>query len=82
MKKRIVWSSQNFSSSNFKSCILLALFGIFLMPLAGHAAEEAMVKTSSGLQYADLVVGSGREAHAGGNGHSPLYGDACRRNKI
>ncbi|MGV7229201.1 MAG: FKBP-type peptidyl-prolyl cis-trans isomerase [Nitrospirales bacterium] len=24
-----------------------------------------MVKTSSGLQYADLVVGSGREAHAG-----------------
>jgi len=35
------------------------------MPLAGHAAEEAMVKTSSGLQYADLVVGSGREAHAG-----------------
>ena len=24
-----------------------------------------MVKTSSGLQYADLVVGSGREAHTG-----------------
>ena len=35
------------------------------MPLAGHAAEEAMVKTSAGLQYVDLVVGSGREAHAG-----------------
>ena len=65
MKKRIVWSSRIFSSSNFKSCILFALFGIFLMPLAGHAAEEAMVKTSSGLQYVDLVVGSGREAHAG-----------------
>jgi len=65
MKKRIVWSSLIFSSSNFKSCVLLALFGIFLLPLAGHAAEEAMVKTSSGLQYADLVVGKGREAHAG-----------------
>ena len=65
MKKRIVWSSRIFLFSNFKSCLLLALFGIFLMPLAGHAAEEAMVKTSSGLQYADLVVGSGREAHAG-----------------
>ncbi len=65
MKKRIVWSSKIFSSSNFKSCVLLASFGIFLLPLAGHAAEEAMVKTSSGLQYADLVVGKGREAHAG-----------------
>ncbi len=65
MKKRIVWSSKIFSSSNFKSCLLLASFGIFLLPLAGHAAEEAMVKTSSGLQYADLVVGKGREAHAG-----------------
>ena len=65
MKKRIVWSSLIFSSSNFKSCVLLALFGIFLLPLAGHAAEEAMVKTSSGLQYSDLVVGKGREAHAG-----------------
>jgi FKBP-type peptidyl-prolyl cis-trans isomerase FkpA len=65
MKKRIVWSSLIFASSNFKRCVLLALFGIFLLPLAGHAADEPMVKTSSGLQYADLVVGSGREAHAG-----------------
>ncbi len=65
MKKRIVWSSLIFASSNFKRCILVALFGLFLLPLAGHAAEEAMVKTSSGLQYADLVVGKGREAHAG-----------------
>jgi FKBP-type peptidyl-prolyl cis-trans isomerase len=31
----------------------------------GHATEEAMVKASSGLQYADLMVGQGREAHAG-----------------
>ena len=65
MKKRVVRSSKIFSSSKLKSCVLLALFAIFLLPLAGHAAEEAMVKTSSGLQYADLVVGQGREAHAG-----------------
>jgi FKBP-type peptidyl-prolyl cis-trans isomerase FkpA len=65
MKKRIVWSSLILASSNFKRCVLLALFATFLLPLAGHAAEEPMVKTSSGLQYADLVFGSGREAHAG-----------------
>jgi len=65
MKKRIVWSSLIFSSLNLKSCVLLALFGIFLLPLAGHAAEEEMVKTSSGLQYTDIVVGKGPEAHAG-----------------
>ena len=65
MKNRIVPSSLIFSSSNLKNCVFLALFGIFLLPLAGHAAEEAMVKTSSGLQYTDLVVGQGREAHAG-----------------
>ena len=65
MKKRVVWSSLIFASSNFKRCVLLALFATFLLPLAGLAAEEPMVKTSSGLQYADLVVGSGREAHAG-----------------
>ena len=65
MKKKIVWSSLSFSSLNFKNCVLLALFGIFLLPFTGHAAEEAMVRTSSGLQYADLVVGKGREAHAG-----------------
>ncbi len=65
MKKMIVRSSKIFSSSKLKNCVLLALFAIFLLPLAGHAAEEAMVKTSSGLQYADLVVCQGREAHAG-----------------
>jgi len=43
--------------------ILLIIF--VLNPLAGKAAEEAMVTTPSGLQYVDLVIGSGREAHAG-----------------
>ena len=65
MKKIPVPSFEIFLSSKFKSCVFLALVGIFLFPLIGHAAEEAMVKTSSGLQYVDLVVGQGREAHAG-----------------
>lgn len=65
MKKKIVWSSLIFSSSNLKSCLLLTLFGIFLLPCTGQAAEEVMVTTPSGLQYADLVVGSGREGHVG-----------------
>ena len=65
MKNRIMGSFTIFSYSNFKSIVLLALFGIFLLPLVGHATEEAMVKTSSGLHYADLMVGQGREAHAG-----------------
>lgn len=43
--------------------ILLILF--VLNPLSGKAAEEGMVNAASGLQYVDLVVGSGREAHAG-----------------
>ena len=65
MKKRIMRSSLIFFSLPTKNFVLLFLFGIFLLPLVGHAAEEAMVKTSSGLQYADLVVGQGAEAHAG-----------------
>jgi FKBP-type peptidyl-prolyl cis-trans isomerase FkpA len=65
MKKRIMWPSLTFLSSNLRSCMLMTLFGIFILPLVGHAAEEAMVTTSSGLQYADLIVGKGREAHAG-----------------
>jgi FKBP-type peptidyl-prolyl cis-trans isomerase len=65
MKKITVPSSKFFLTSKLTSCVFLALVGIFLLPLAGHASEEAMVKTSSGLQYADLVVGQGREAHAG-----------------
>ncbi len=43
--------------------ILLTIF--FFKPLSGKAAEESTVTTSSGLQYTDLVVGGGREAHAG-----------------
>ena len=65
MKKRIVWSSPKFLSPNLKSGLLLVMLGIFILPLAGYAGEEAMVTTSSGLQYADLVIGKGREAHAG-----------------
>ena len=65
MKKRIVWPSLIFLSPNLKRCVLSVLFGIFILPLAGHAGEEEMVTTPSGLQYADLVVGKGREAHAG-----------------
>ena len=65
MKNRIAQSFPIFSFSNFKICLQLALFGIFLLPIVGHSAEETLVKTSSGLQYANLVVGQGREAHAG-----------------
>ncbi len=65
MKNRIVPSSLIFSFLNLKNCVVFALLGIFLLPLAGHAAEAVMVKTSSGLQYIDLVVGQGREVHAG-----------------
>jgi FKBP-type peptidyl-prolyl cis-trans isomerase len=45
--------------------VLIALVGMFLLSVTSYAAEEAMIKTSSGLQYADLVLGKGREAHAG-----------------
>ena len=65
MKNTIVPSSLIFSLSNIKNCALLVLIVIFLLPCTGQAAEEVMVTTPSGLQYADLVVGSGREAHAG-----------------
>ncbi|GJL69563.1 MAG: hypothetical protein NPIRA06_21980 [Nitrospirales bacterium] len=43
--------------------ILLIVF--VLNPLSGKAAEESMVTTTSGLQYVDLALGSGRQAHAG-----------------
>ena len=65
MKKITVPSCKIFLSSKLKNYVLLALVGIFLLPLVSRAGDEAMVKTSSGLQYADLVVGKGREAHAG-----------------
>ena len=53
------------SSPHFFKCLPLLLLGIFLLPFSSHSAEEPMVNTPSGLQYADLVVGKGREAHAG-----------------
>jgi FKBP-type peptidyl-prolyl cis-trans isomerase len=65
MKNTIVPSSLVFSLAKLKSCALLVLIVIFLMPCTGQAAEEVMVTTPSGLQYTDVVVGSGREAHAG-----------------
>jgi FKBP-type peptidyl-prolyl cis-trans isomerase FkpA len=46
------------------SWIILLIVFVF-NPLSGKAAEEAMVTSGSGLQYVDLVAGSGREAHAG-----------------
>jgi FKBP-type peptidyl-prolyl cis-trans isomerase FkpA len=46
-------------------CWVILLIVFVLNPLSGKAAEEAVVKAASGLQYVDLVAGSGREAHAG-----------------
>lgn len=78
MKKITVQSSTISFSSELKTFALLALAGILLLSLVGCTDEEARVKrpsglqdeevtvkTASGLQYADLVVGQGREAHAG-----------------
>ncbi len=65
MNKTIYPSSRMLSVSNQKICVLLALIGLFLLPCTSQAAKEEMVTTPSGLQYVDLVVGSGPEAHAG-----------------
>lgn len=46
-------------------CWIILLIMFVLKPLTGKAAEEVMVTAASGLQYVDLVAGSGREAHAG-----------------
>jgi FKBP-type peptidyl-prolyl cis-trans isomerase len=46
-------------------CWIILLIMFVLNPLSGKAAEETMVTTPSGLQYVDVVVGSGREAHPG-----------------
>jgi FKBP-type peptidyl-prolyl cis-trans isomerase FkpA len=46
-------------------CWIILLIMFVLKPLSGKASGEAMVTTGSGLQYVDLVAGSGREAHAG-----------------
>ncbi|MDH5429527.1 MAG: FKBP-type peptidyl-prolyl cis-trans isomerase [Nitrospirota bacterium] len=65
MKSRIVRVSLVGPFSALKVRGLLVFLGIFLLSFPSFAAEDAMVKTSSGLQYADLAVGTGREAHAG-----------------
>lgn len=51
----------------FLRSMLIGVLGIVLCGLiAGVSAEEQKtVTTQSGLQYVDLVVGSGREAHVG-----------------
>lgn len=46
-------------------CWIILLIMFVLKPLSGKAAEEAMMTTASGLQYVDLVAGTGREAHVG-----------------
>lgn len=40
-------------------------YGAFFKPGAGGAGKGGLVTTSSGLQFQDLVVGSGQEAKAG-----------------
>ncbi len=65
MKKRMMTLSRIIFPLNLRRCFFWGVVGVFLLPLAGHGAEENMVKTPSGLQYVDLVVGKGREAHAG-----------------
>ena len=65
MKNMIVLPSRVFSLPQFLNCMPWLLITIFLLPCTGLAAEEVMITTPSGLQYADLVVGQGREAHAG-----------------
>ncbi len=65
MKKRVMKSSQMFRPSNVHCCFLLVMFGVFLLPFAGYGAEEAMIKTTSGLQYVDLKVGEGEIAQRG-----------------
>ncbi|GJL60622.1 MAG: hypothetical protein NPIRA03_34790 [Nitrospirales bacterium] len=44
---------------------IILLIILVLNPLPGKAEEDTMVTTPSGLQYVDLTLGSGREAHAG-----------------
>ncbi len=65
MKNRFVRASLMSVSPRIQIYFTIALLGLFLLPQGTHAAEEAMVKTSSGLQYSDLVMGPGREAHPG-----------------
>ena len=65
MKEVPLRSPLFFAFSKLKNCVLPAFLGMFFLPLVGLADEKVPVKTDSGLQYADIVVGDGREAHAG-----------------
>ncbi len=65
MKNRIAFPSDVRLPIFLVGSWIILLIILILNPLSGKAAEETMVTTASGLQYVDLVVGSGREAHAG-----------------
>ena len=65
MKNSMIWQSGFRLPAFLVGCWIILLIMFVLKPLSGKAAEEAMVTTATGLQYVDLVVGSGREAHTG-----------------
>lgn len=65
MKNSMTWQSGFRLPAFLVGCWIILLIMFVLKPLSGKAAEEGMVTTATGLQYVDLVVGSGREAHAG-----------------
>lgn len=65
MKNSMTWQSGFRLPAFLVGCWIILLIMFVLKPLSGKAAEEAMETTATGLQYVDLVVGSGREAHAG-----------------
>lgn len=52
---------------NLKSGMLVMVVGLVLVwgQTGIPAQQEAMVRTSSGLEYVDLVIGKGQEAKAG-----------------
>lgn len=65
MKNRITFPSDVRLPIFLVGSWIILLIILILNPLSGKAAEKDMVTTASGLQYVDLVVGLGREAHAG-----------------
>ncbi|MEE8125712.1 MAG: FKBP-type peptidyl-prolyl cis-trans isomerase [Nitrospirales bacterium] len=65
MKTSFVSASRYLQSSWFVSLLIIFTVSVALFPISAPAEESEMVTTASGLQYVDIVVGSGREAHAG-----------------
>ena len=65
MKNRMALQSGSRLPVFLVGCWIILLIMFVLKPLSGKAAEEVVVTAASGLQYVDLVAGSGREAHAG-----------------